>query len=401
MKKFNEKYLYLYKFIGQCLPIYSFYQLLFLENGISITQITFLMIIWNIAAMVFELPMGVIADKFNRRNLLVVSSFIQSIGFFVWSLTGSFWTYALGFILWGLASAMVTGTESSLIYDNLKYDDRQEEFTEIFGKAEFFGYLGVIVAIVSAGFLINFLSVATIALISAIVCFINAGLALGIREKNYYSETKENVESQGSLKEIFSFFKNNHLVFLLFLFFIFFAGFGAYLDEFDPFIAIDFERGPMWISAILVIRFAFMALGDLLAPWFEKKMNSITPIILLTFTAYIILGVFAFIWNVFALVLFGLSFMLLAIASVLITKKLQDAIEKQGRATIMSFVGLAQSLMMIVVSLFFGGLAGVFSVQQIYLFFAAFGLIGCVVMLPMIRVVERVKDSFILENVEK
>jgi MFS family permease len=401
MKKFNEKYLYLYKFIGQGLPIYSFYQLLFIEKGLNISQIAILIVIWNVTAMVAEIPTGIIADKFSRRNLLVLSALIQGSGFLIWFFASSFWFFALGFVFWGIAGAMVSGTESSLIHDNLKFDGEEDKFTEVFGKAEFWGYMGVIVAILSAGVLINFVTSAQIALISAIICLGNAGLAMGIREKNYASENKSEEKSEGSVKEAVSFFKTNTMALLLLIFLVFFASFGLYLDEFDAFIAIDFERGPVWISVILVVRFAFMAIGDLLAPWFEGKMKSVKMLIGLTLVGNLILGVFSLIWNLFALVLFGLAFMFLAIATVLATKQIHESIKEEGRATIMSFVGLSQSLIMILVSLVFGSLAGILSVQQVYLVFTVFGILGCLIMVPLFKKVESCKAGRTLGKRQK
>ena len=385
MKKFNEKYLYLYRFIGGCMPIFGFYQLLFLENGLSITGVTILIAIWNATVVLAEIPTGIIADKFSRRNLLVFSSLIQGTGFLIWFFASGFWTFALGFILWGIAEAMVSGAESSLIYDNLKFDEKVDKFTEIFGKAEFWGNIGVIVAIISAGILISFVSPATMALVSSIICLVNAGVALGIREKNYYCESLTDGEPEGTLKDAISFFKTNTLAFLFGVFLVIFASMGSYLEEFDAFIAIDFDRGNVWIAVVLAIRFAFVAVGDLLAPWFEKKLKSNTQIIFISLIGYAILGVFAFIWYLFALVLFGLSFMFLAIAGVLTTQKLQSEVKEEGRATIMSFVGLSQALMMILVSLVFGALAGVFTIRQVYFIFIAFGIVGGLVMVPLVR----------------
>jgi hypothetical protein len=41
-KAFNVKLLYACKFMGQCLPIYAFYTILFLERGMAVNEVALL-----------------------------------------------------------------------------------------------------------------------------------------------------------------------------------------------------------------------------------------------------------------------------------------------------------------------------------------------------------------------
>jgi len=286
--------------------------------------------------------------------------------------------FALGFAIWALAGAFTSGTEESLIYDNLKSDGREEEFTKVYGKAQFYANIGIIVGILSAGFIAFFISVEVVALISAAICFVNVVFVLQIREKNYYSqqETKKTAGAFETFKQAGAFIKESAIALTAILFLVFVAGFGNYIDEFDALIINDFGLNHIWITVIFVVRFVFAALGDLIAPIVQKKVSSIKHIFLLSGLAFVFLATFAAIWNQFALPIFGVSVMILTIAEILLMNSLQNEIKEEGRATVTSFISVGQNLVMICFSLIFALLAGIFALQQVYIIIAVYGIAG-------------------------
>ena len=378
MKTFNVKLLYTYKFINQCLPVYAFYTVLFIERGKTLTDVAVLIALWSIFTMMFEVPSGILADRWNRRNMLALATVLQGICFIIWFFSHTFFMFALGFVFWGISGAFVSGTEEGLIYDNLKSDGNEEQFTKVYGKALFYANLGTIAGIASAGIIVNFISIPSIALLSAGICFANVAFALQIREKNYYSERLEG-QSDGffeTLKEAGVFIKGSSVALVSILFLILFASLGGYLDEFDALIIIDWELHYVWVSVILTVRFAFIALGDILAPVVQKKISSISQIFLLNGLACALLTIFAVIWNQYAILIFGLSFMIMAVTDILLVNTLQNEIREEGRATVMSFYGVGQNLAMIFFGLIYALLAGIFTLQQVYIMISIYGIIG-------------------------
>ncbi|MCL2580067.1 MAG: MFS transporter [Oscillospiraceae bacterium] len=378
MKTFNVNVLYTYKFISECLPIYAFYTILFIERGKSVTEIAVLIALWSAFSIVFEIPSGILADRWNRRNLLALAAVLQGVCFVVWYFSHTFWMFALGFLFWAVSGAFVSGTEEGLIYDNLKSDGCEDRFTEVYGRAKFYANVGAIAGIASAGVMASFIRIETIALISAAICLVNAVFALQIREKNLYGE-QLGEESAGvfeTLKQACVFIKGSGVAAVAILFLVLFASLGSYLDEFDALIINDFGMSNVWVSVILAVRFAFIALGDLLAPVVEKKISSPGQIFLLSGLSSVLLIVFAAVWNQYAILVFGLAFMLMAVAEILLVNALQNEIKEEGRATVMSFFGVGQNVAMICFSLIFALLAGVFTLQQVYLFLSIYGVLG-------------------------
>jgi len=377
MKTFNEKALYIYKFVGQCLPIYAFYPILFIERGMTVSNVTLLIALWSAFSIVFEMPAGILADRWNRRNMLAIAAVLQGACFVIWFFSYSFFMFALGFLFWGIAGAFTSGTEESLIYDNLKYDGREDDFTKIYGQAQFFAAIGVLVGIGSAGAISILIDVEVIALISAVVCFVNVMFVFRIREKNAYTKQKneESASIFGTLKKALSFLRGSSIALACILFLVLF-GMGSYMDEFDALIANDWDVSLLWVSGILVIRFAFAALGDVLAPIVGKKIKSVCQILLLNVFACVLLAAFALIWNWYAILLFGIAFMLMAITQILLVDALQKEIKEEGRATVMSFFGVGQNLAMIILSLIFAALLRIIPLQQVYVLVAIYGIVG-------------------------
>lgn len=378
MKVFNVKLLYVYKFISQCLPIYAFYTILFIQRGLTTGQVALLIALWSIFSIVFEVPSGILADKWNRRNMLSLAALLQGLCFVVWFFSHSFLVFAVGFVFWGISGAFCSGTEEGLIYDNLKFDGREDEFSKIYGRAQFFANVGSIVGIASAGVIASYISIGTIALISAGICFVNAFIALSLREKNYYAELTQHAHTGFfyTFTQSAAFIKRSRPALIAVAFLVFFASLGAYLDEFDALIISDLKLPSIWVSGILTVRFIFVSLGDLIAPKIQSKFAGTRRIFLINICACICLFVFALLWHQYAIIFFGVACMLMAVTEILLVDAIQSGIKEEGRSTVMSFCSMGQNVFMVCFSLLYALLTGLFTLQQAYIIFAVYGIVG-------------------------
>ena len=109
----------LYHASRDLVPLYSVYSLLFADHGVGASHISLLLIIWSLTSFVCEVPSGAWADTFDRRHLLVLSAVVYAVGFSSWMIWQTFAGFALGFVFWGLSSALMSGTFESLVYDEL------------------------------------------------------------------------------------------------------------------------------------------------------------------------------------------------------------------------------------------------------------------------------------------
>ena len=131
-------------------PLYSVYSLLFCDHGLSVAEISSLLVIWSLTSFVCEVPSGAWADTVDRRRLLVASAGVYALGFATWMLAPTYAGFAAGFALWGLSSAMMSGTFQSLLYDDLAARGAKARYPRLVGWAHSAAMTANLLASVSA-----------------------------------------------------------------------------------------------------------------------------------------------------------------------------------------------------------------------------------------------------------
>lgn len=132
-----------YKFFSDLVLLYPVYTLLFASKGLSPFEISLLFIIWSLSAIILEIPSGAWADRYSRRNLLIISEILTGVGFMSWFYFQNFTGFAIGFVLWGAAMAVTSGTFQALLYDELAANNRQKSYARILGKTESLSFFAI------------------------------------------------------------------------------------------------------------------------------------------------------------------------------------------------------------------------------------------------------------------
>src|SRR5207244_4202899 len=90
------------QFLEGFVPISALYVILFQRTGgLSFTQIGWLFAIWSLMYVIVELPSGVLADFWSRRNVIMAGGLVRAIGFGFWLWMPNLVGFAIGFALWG------------------------------------------------------------------------------------------------------------------------------------------------------------------------------------------------------------------------------------------------------------------------------------------------------------
>ena len=131
----------LYQAIGEFIPLYPVYALLFADSGLSTAQITSLLIIWSVVPVVLEVPSGALADLIPRRALLTCAALIRGAGFGLWVLAPGYASFAVGFVLWGSSGALESGTYESYVYDCLRHSGAQAGYRRVISNGRSGGLL--------------------------------------------------------------------------------------------------------------------------------------------------------------------------------------------------------------------------------------------------------------------
>ncbi|MEV4238624.1 MFS transporter [Nocardia sp. NPDC049737] len=140
----------LFKGLGDLIPLYALYAVLFADHGLSTGQISSLLAMWSVTAFLLEVPSGAWADTVSRRGLLVTSGVLLTAGFACWTLLPTYLGFAVGFVLWGTSGALMSGTFEALLYDELVARNEQRAYPRIIGYARAASEAAIVIAILGA-----------------------------------------------------------------------------------------------------------------------------------------------------------------------------------------------------------------------------------------------------------
>ncbi|MFN9927862.1 MAG: MFS transporter [Phenylobacterium sp.] len=138
------------RFLDTFILITPFYVVMFAEHGLTPTEIAFALAAWSGTALLLEAPLGVLADRMDRRLLLALAQLIRAVGFAVWMVWPTFWGFLIGLVLWGVKSATLSGAFEALVFDDLKRRGQEPDYVRIFGRTQAARFAGVLAASLGA-----------------------------------------------------------------------------------------------------------------------------------------------------------------------------------------------------------------------------------------------------------
>ena len=364
---------YLTGSLRELIPIYPLYAIMMGEHGISPFELSVLFSIWALVAIITEIPSGAWADTYSRKWLIVFSGFIKGSAFLVWYLWQDFYGYALGFIVWGLGSAIRSGAWEALLHDLLKSWDAEAKFTRHYGRIKALATLGVMVGEIMGGFLIIH-GYDLVLLVSVLVPVVATVPFIFLVKDAQVEERVPEISYMASLKSgVLETFNNKSILYVFLAFSFLLVAFGVIDEYISP---ILFEKGfslsqVAWLAAPI---FLAQALGEAIASKFhflslKQLLFCMAMSTLFLFTAVFLSGY----WVPTTVAVF---FFMFGLASTLFSGRLQHEIEGSARATVTSTVSLGEGLGAIIWFMIFWVMAGVTNMSMAAAGFALL-TIGC------------------------
>ncbi len=373
-------------------PFYAVYPLLFSDRGVGPAQISLLFIIWSVTGFVCEVPSGAWADSFDRRRLLVLSAAIYAVGFATWTVWQSFTGFALGFVCWGLSSALMSGTFESLVYDELVERGEQTRYPTLIGWAHSTAMTANLVATASAAFLVHVAGYPLVGWTSVGFALCQGALAATLPvsyrarharahdDESPVAETEE-AASQYLLMLRAGLAESRHHpdVRRVLLLAAVMVGLTTY-DEYFPLVARDHGVATATIPLLIAITVVGQVVGTALTGWSARFGSRTIGAILGLGAVLVTIGVLVSPYAGFVAIALGYG---LANNAMLVGEtRLQDTITGPARATVTSVLGLLEE---IVALLCFTG----FAIGSRWLGFptlvALFGIPAVLVALAVVR----------------
>ncbi|MGI5521225.1 MFS transporter [Micromonospora sp. CA-259024] len=354
--------LYGYAFLSDLVLLYPLYVVFFADTGLSAGQISSLFVIWSAAGVVFEVPSGAWADVVSRRLLLCLAPLVTAAGYALWVLVPSYPAFALGFLLWGAGGALVSGALEALVWTELDRLGAAGRYPRVLGRARTAGVLGVVLSGVLAGPVLAVGGYPAVGAASVLACLLATAVAARFPEhRSPAAEREPALDDDGelgwwdTLRAGVSQVRTRPPVRAAVLLVAVVAADWGALDEFAPLLALDTGVGAQVVPLLLLLLWAGVTVGGLLAPTAER-MGGRGYAGLLAVVAVGLAGG-ALLGHPVGFVLLAVAFGAAQLATVLADARLQARITGGSRATVTSLAGMATDVLIIVTYAAYGVLA--------------------------------------------
>ncbi len=114
---------------------YSLFSVLyFKEIGLSFVQMGLLFTVMSIAAIIFEIPTGAVADIYGRKFSTILGYILMTLIPLLVFFTTEYYLILLAFILLGISSTFISGADQAWIVDLLKISKKKELIEHYYTK---------------------------------------------------------------------------------------------------------------------------------------------------------------------------------------------------------------------------------------------------------------------------
>ncbi|KSV60068.1 MFS transporter [Acetivibrio ethanolgignens] len=113
---------------------HAFLTLIFLDKGMDYSQIAMIQAFYSCGVVLFEYPSGVLADKYPKKNIYLISSLLLMLSYLLILSTDNYWFLILTWFIYGISTAMETGTIDSDIIIWIKENKDKEKVSNAIGS---------------------------------------------------------------------------------------------------------------------------------------------------------------------------------------------------------------------------------------------------------------------------
>ncbi|MFJ8829116.1 MFS transporter [Micromonospora aurantiaca] len=354
--------LYGYAFLTDLVLLYPLYVLLFADTGLSVGQISSLFVLWAAAGIVLEVPSGVWADAVSRRLLLCLAPLLAAAGFALWVLLPSYPAFAVGFLLWGAGGALRSGALEALVFTELERLGAADRYARLIGRTRTAEVLGAVGSGVLAGPVYALGGYLAVGVASVATCLLAAAVAARFPEHRRPPAAPVPAVDDDEpgwldslrvgLREVRADRRVRAAVLLVAAVTAIWGG----LDEYTGLLAADTGMAEVGVPLLLLLVWAGMTVGGLLAPLGEWLSHRGYAGLLVFAAAATAAG--ALLRHPAGFVLLAAAFAAFQLATVLADVRLQARITGSARATVTSLAGMATDLTIVAFYAGYGLLAG-------------------------------------------
>ncbi len=147
----NLKYLPWFSALRSFDALMPFYVLYTQQCGLSYLDIFITQVIFSVALLLFDVPLGIYSDLYGRRRSLLIGGIASCLGYCLFVFWPVFWGFALGEIALALSFAACSGVDTSLLFETTKRLNQEASYCEQEGKYQAYGRYSEAISAILAG----------------------------------------------------------------------------------------------------------------------------------------------------------------------------------------------------------------------------------------------------------
>lgn len=338
----------------------------FLISGLSLFHVGLLYSIREVIVYVFEIPSGVIADRYGKKTELYACFIFYIISFVIFFLGSTFFIFAIAMFFYALGEAFRSGTHKSIIMAYLDQEEIKDSKSKVYGTTRSYSLIGsTIMSLISIVFVLYLPEIRYLFLIAIIPYTLDLLLIMSYPDSlnerhdsnfNFKEFITHNIES---IKYAFSHWK---ITGLLLNASSYQAGFKSIKDYIQPLIvsmALGFmvfdslsedEHSKIYIGVIYAVIYLTSAFASKQAHKIER-IGSPKKIVqfMWLFSGVLLILLSAFTGSIVVVFLvFLFLYIFLNLRRPLMVERLGDTVESEKRASMLSVEAQTTSLMVAV-----------------------------------------------------
>ncbi|MEH7239024.1 MFS transporter [Bacillus sp. JJ1562] len=364
--------LYAIRFFHSLIPAYVIERLFWEQRGMTIQMVVYTEIIFAITVVFLEVPSGIIADKWGRKNMILLGAFLEGCMFLILIFATEFWHFAIAIFLSGIAGSASSGAGNALLYDSLLMNGRERSFEKYLGRLNVCDVTSAILAALSGSLLASKFNFEFNYWLSLASMFVSVCLSLMLIEPAVKGDNEESVPFKDYIIASVQFFRRNPSVCLVVLSGMVTGAALSFVWEFWQLYLNRLEIPVIYFGLFSAV-FMFLSLpGNLFAHLLIKRFKYRT--LLLTVTSVLALGFLyvSLIRDLTGLVMICMIFLVSGIIEPIVSGYLHHRMDSSMRATIDSFQSLGLNAVLILTGLGFGYFSTKFDI------FGGFGFISLI-----------------------
>ncbi len=339
----------------QSIPFWYAIEKLFMTSiGFNTASIGLMVGIMGAVIIITETPSGVLADRWSRKGVMILGVIFLLLSGFIGGISHNEFMYIASTMLWGVYSALYSGTYDSVIYDvTLEEEGSSKNFERHLGKLRIVEGSGFIIGALGGGWIASALSMRSTFFISLPFLLLAFGFLAWFKEPLLHkAEVSDPVFKH--IRQTFAAVLRNKILLPVVVSAV---GFAILMDTI-------FELNQLWFIALATpvalygvigaTIFSTWTIGGFLARWQRKRT------LLLLSGISIVVGFLSMVyirnyWVILA-ALFMLGALLVGL-NVVLTRMLHDELPSKLRAGSASVVSTLGGCLVIPGSLLFTGIA--------------------------------------------